>query len=223
MITGSVYTVTRLKNPIQLDARWDKDPWNQISALELTHYMGYFPDHFPDVAAKVAYDGDHLYVIFRVADRFVCARKVNYQDRVCEDSCVEFFFTPGEDRSHGYFNLEVNCGGTAYFHYQKGREIADVPVTSEDFSCVQIAHTASKIIDPEITQLTNWVVEYCLPISILGKYTPIIQPAIGVIWYANFYKCADESSHPHWLTWSFVDLPTPDFHRPKYFGRLVFN
>ena len=114
----SSYYVRKLRHPIQPDARWEKSPWNQIPSVKLTHHMGELPAHFPEVDIRLAYDDKVLYLIFRVDDRFVCTRKSSYQDRVCEDSCVEFFFTPGEDRSMGYFNLEVNCGGTAFFHHQ---------------------------------------------------------------------------------------------------------
>jgi hypothetical protein len=222
MTSASGYTISRLKYPFQPDARWEKKSWAEINALNLTHYMGNRPDHFPSVAVKLTYDDDHLYVIFRVVDRFVCARKANYQDRVCEDSCVEFFFTPGENRSLGYFNLEVNPGGTAYFHHQTARGISDQPVSIKDFNQVKIAHTAPVIIDPEISESTIWVVEYALPFAILGNYTPVTRPAPGVLWHANFYKCADASSHPHWLTWAKVDLPEPDFHHPEFFSRLIF-
>ena len=99
----------------------------------------------------------------------------------------------------------------------------DVPVSNPDFRRVQIAHSLPEVINPEISKSTTWVVEYRLPLKILGKYAPVTKPAPGVIWYANFYKCADGSSHPHWLTWSKVDQPDPDFHRPEYFGRLVFE
>jgi len=44
-----------------------------------------------------------------------------------------------------------------------------------------------------------------------------------VTWRANFYKCADSTSHPHWLTWSPVDHPTPHFHLPAFFGTLEFE
>lgn len=218
-----VYCVQRLVRDVQIDARWDKHPWIEISPLLLDHYMGGQPDHFPDVRAKLAYDDDALYVIFQVEDSYVCARKGSYQEQVCEDSCVEFFFTPGGDISYGYFNLEVNCGGTALFHHQMRRQVADVPVSVEDFSQVQIAHTLPKIVEPEITKSTTWVVEYSLPFVILAKYAPFTQPDSGVVWRANFYKCADQSSHPHWLTWAPVGLILPDFHRPEYFGRLVFG
>jgi len=185
--------------------------------------MGALPQHFPTVKAKLAYNDEALFVIFRVADRYVCARKQGYQEMVCEDSCVEFFFTTGSDISVGYFNLEVNCGGTALFHHQKGRGLSDVPVSKSDYNLVQVAHSLPEIVDPEISDSITWVVEYYLPYSILAKYAPIKQPGPGVIWRANLYKCADGCSQPHWLTWSLVDFPEPDFHQPAYFGHLVFG
>jgi len=51
---------------------------------------------------------------------------------------------------------------------------------------------------------------------------PVHRPGPGVIWRANLYKCADLCSHPHWLTWSFVDRSQPDFHRKEFFGTLRF-
>ena len=59
--------------------------------------------------------------------------------------------------------------------------------------------------------------------QILSTYAPVTAPGPGVAWRANFYKCADASSHPHWLTWAPVDWPQPDFHRKEFFGTLVFE
>jgi hypothetical protein len=217
------YLVMRLTRPVQVDARFEKFPWVEIPSLNLDHHMGYTPTHFPGVRVKLAYDQDALYAIFKVEDRFVCARKRAYQERVCEDSCVEFFFTPGEDIDQGYFNLEVNCGGTVFFQHQFRRHIAEKPVSIPDFNQLMIAHSLPKIVDQEITESLTWVVEYRLPFAILANYAPLIQPNSAVTWRANFYKCADKCSSPHWLTWSPVDLPTPDFHRPEFFGILIFG
>jgi hypothetical protein len=49
------------------------------------------------------------------------------------------------------------------------------------------------------------------------------KPGPGVTWRANFYKCADKTSHPHWLTWAPVNYPKPKFHLPEYFGRIEFE
>jgi hypothetical protein len=38
----------------------------------------------------------------------------------------------------------------------------------------------------------------------------------------NFYKCADETISPHYLSWNPIDAPAPDFHRPEFFGEIHF-
>lgn len=219
----NLYQIPKLTRKLAIDAHWQKTPWAEISALDIDQYSGPKPQYFPRVQAKLAYDAAALYVIFQAADRYVRAGAENYQDQVCEDSCVEFFFTPRDDLSQGYFNLEVNCGGTALFQHQRGRQIDTQRVSRVDFSTVQIAHTLPKTVLPEITEPVTWVVEYRLPFEILNNYTPVQLPKPGTIWRANLYKCADQSSHPHWLSWAPIDTPAPDFHRPDFFGQLIFT
>jgi hypothetical protein len=219
----NVYHIPKLTRPFVIDAHWQKMPWAELPALRIDQFSGEKPIHFPQVQAKLAYDDEALYAIFHVLDRYVCARSQNYQDQVSRDSCVEFFFTPGEDLSQGYFNFEINCGGTVLFHHQKGRRVEDTPVSQDDFLQVDIAHTLPKIVDPEITEPIHWIVEYRLPFKTLAGYTKINLPSSGTSWRANLYKCADGSSHPHWLAWAPINTIAPDFHRPEFFGRLVFE
>src|SRR5262249_32397019 len=68
--------------------------------------------HQPKVQAKVAHDDRYLYLIWRVEDQYVLAKRTQHQQDVYRDSCVEFFFTPGANPAErGYFNLETNCTG----------------------------------------------------------------------------------------------------------------
>jgi hypothetical protein len=39
---------------------------------------------------------------------------------------------------------------------------------------------------------------------------------------ANFYKCGDKLAEPHFIAWSNIDTPKPDFHRPDFFGQVFF-
>jgi len=205
-----------------VDGLWDGDIWKGVEEIRVDNYMGDEPEHKPDTRVKVLYDDESLYVIFKVEDNCLLARAENYQDGVCTDSCVEFFFTPSSDVEDGYFNLEVNCGGTALFRHQISREVGQKDVSAEDFEKVEMFHSADRIIDPERNGDASWVIEYKLPIEILSKYAKVDKPGAGVKWGANFYKCADNTSKPHWLTWSVVDKVEPDFHRPDFFGRLEF-
>lgn len=218
-----VYLVNRISKPVSIDANWQKPVWKDVKMLTLAHHMGERPAHFPKTRAKLLYDDQAIYVIFRVEDQYVRAVADAYQGPVYRDSCVEFFFTPGMDIKKGYFNLEMNCGGTALFCHQKTQGVAEVKVDSSDFQQMTVAHSLPSIIDPELTAPTTWTVEYRLPFSILQNYTDFKSPSSGDSWRANFYKCADATSHPHWLTWAPVDFPTPRFHLPEFFGELRFQ
>jgi len=212
-----------LAQPPVIDAVWDKLTWKNIPALKVVNYMGAKPDHLPLTQAKLAYDGIALYGIFRVQDRYVRAVARQHQDCVCTDSCVEFFFSPGPDVEKGYFNLEINCGGIVLFHFQTVPRQDQRALPAADLRRVQIAHSLPKRVDPEIKTPTTWTVEYRLPVEILKRYRPVAVPEPGAIWRANFFKCADATSHPHWLTWARVHRPRPDFHVPEDFGILVFE
>ena len=40
---------------------------------------------------------------------------------------------------------------------------------------------------------------------------------------ANFYKCGDKLPEPHFISWSAIHSPEPDFHLPDFFGELYFE
>ena len=222
-VKQNTYHALRMKdNPI-IDADWNKAAWKDATPASLEYYMGEEPAHQPKVQGKAAYDDDSLYVIWKVEDKYVLAKRTKPQQDVWRDSCVEFFFTPGGDpKERGYFNLETSCAGVKLF----GAHVAgskDEQLTGEDFASVVTATSLKGPIDIEIAEPTTWTLEYKIPLSLLQKFTSIERPRAGVTWRANFYKCADDASHPHWLTWSPVTHAEPSFHLPKYFGILTFE
>lgn len=217
------YKVHRVADSISLrTSGWDGGCWKDMVPLELAHYMGEKPAHSPKTQAKLVYDSDALYVIFKVEDQYIRAI-AGHQGNVCRDSCVEFFFTPSEDIKTGYFNLETNCGGTMLFHHQLVPRKNSTVIAEEDCRRIEIFHSLPKTIETEIQEPTVWTIFYRMPFEILEKYSKLAKPQKGVVWRANFYKCADATSHPHWLTWSKVNRPMPDFHVPESFGVLSFE
>lgn len=223
--TEMKYRVTRAPQSVAFDSDWNGQFWQSSVPLELNHFMGQRPEHFPRVQARLMYDERAIYVIFRVDDRYVRAVARQHQDAVWRDSCVEFFFTPNADAGTGYFNLEMNCGGTMLLHCQRAPGEDVLLISAADIAQIEVKHSLPKIVDPEITDETLWTVAYRFPLETLGRYFPaeVCQPDAGVTWRANLYKCADGSSHPHWLTWSPVEFERPDFHRPQSFGLLMFE
>ncbi len=222
-VKQNTYRVKRMKDNSTIDADWNKAAWKGVTPLTLEYYMGEEPAHQPKVQARVAYDDHDLYIIWKVEDNYVLARRTKHAQDVWRDSCVEFFFTPGGDPGDkGYFNLETNCTGVKLFgvHVASSK---DEKFTAEDIASIVSANSLQGPIEPEIAKPTTWTLEYKIPLSLLEKFTKIEHPKPGVTWRANFYKCADDSSHPHWLTWSPITHGEPSFHRPLYFGSMTFE
>ena len=219
-----IATVTRLAVPPDRGGDWNAPPWQHIPSERIGNHMGNRPVHFPKTEVKIAYDEVALYVMFRVEDQYVRAIAAAHQDSVCGDSCVEFFFTPGSDVSNGYFNFEMNCGGTMLFHFHPGSEKGRIDaIPKGDCDGIIKSHSLPPIVDPEMEDPVTWTVAYAIPIALLRRFCPVTAPKRHALWKGNFYKCADNTSHPHWLTWSPVDYPKPNFHLPQSFGVLEFQ
>jgi hypothetical protein len=219
----SVYTVARLKQPMKMDAVWDKPQWKNVQPVDITNYMGNTPGFKPEAQAKMMYDDQYIYVIFHVKDRYVRCLTKEINGPVWEDGAVEFFFAPDEKQPLLYFNLETNCGGTPLMHYNLVPRKESKELTKEDILKIEMAHTLPQIIDPEMKDPVTWTLEYRIPLAMLEKYSKITHPGKGVEWRANFYKIAENSSNPHYITWSLVENDKPDFHKPEFFGKLIFE
>jgi hypothetical protein len=220
---GSIYQVKKLKGSLNIDGNWDKAQWKRAKSISMTKAMGKLPAFIPQTEAKMMYDDANVYVIFRVKDRYVRSVVQEYNGNVSSDSCVEFFFSPDANTPLKYFNLEVNAGGTPLIFYVTEPWTGFVKLQPDEIKEIEIAHSLPSRVDPEIKEPVTWTIEYRIPLSLLRKYSNVSQPGPGVKWKANFYKTASKNSNPHYLTWSFVDHPKPNFHLPQFFGTLIFS
>ncbi len=219
------YTVAPLPTVPAMDGRTD-GAWAGIVPLEITHFHARSSAHRPQTRVWVGYQPQALHLLFHVEDRYVRCVHTHPQDSVCRDSCVEAFLQP---TPAGYFNFEINCGGTLLLYYItdpscspegsfRGRQV----LTPDDLALVQIAHALPARVEPERAEPLSWWVQACIPLALLERYAGPLRVAPGVAWRANFYKCADDTSMPHWASWSPIG-PKLNFHCPEYFGELHFT
>jgi len=220
-----LYTIRRAAEPPALDGDWNGTVWSGAATGEIAYYRPWSSDHRPVTCYRVLYDAAWVYVLFRVEDRYVRSVHTGFNGPVCRDSCTEFFVEPRPDK--GYFNFEVNCGGTMLCYYIEDPTLtADgfvkyAPLTPEEGARVRVYHSMPEVVEPEVAEPTTWVNEIHIPLAMLeGRVGPLGDPA-GQEWRANFYKCGDETSHPHWATWAPIEGRS--FHQPRYFGRLRFE
>jgi len=204
---------------------FDGSSWSSAETLELAHFRPEGSRHKPQTFAKLLYDESGLFGIFNVHDRYVRCIRTRYGDPVYKDSCVEFFVKP--DTCKGYFNFEFNCGGAFLSSYIVNPERTSdgfrefYPIPEDDAEGVIVYHSLPKIVDPEIVEPVTWTLEFFIPFTVLEKYAGHIGHPSGRKWRANFFKCGDETSHPHWASWQ--PVPELNFHMPEYFGEILFN
>ncbi|MBZ0155281.1 MAG: carbohydrate-binding family 9-like protein [Alphaproteobacteria bacterium] len=223
--TGREYVVQRARARPEMKGAWDGFAWNGVEFLEVACFRPESSVHRPRTRVKLLYDDDGLFGIFSVEDRYIRCVHSRYMDPVYRDSCVEFFVRSRADT--GYFNFEFNCGGALLCSYitdptrtsEGFREYAGIP--ERDGRQVEIYHSMPAFIDPEIAEAVSWTLEFFIPFSLLEKYTGPLGELPGTRWRANFYKCGDGTSHPHWAAWSPVDAL--NFHLPHCFGTLLFR
>ncbi len=216
------YSAKYLNDNFVPDAIWNKKEWSMANTLTLNNKIINDPVFVPKTEVKMMYNEEYIYVIFKVEDKYVRSVLTEINSPVSNDSCVEFFFSPEPTGLNGYFNLEINAGGTSLMRFQKRYNIDKIPMDIEDIENIEIAHSLPKIVDPEIIQSTTWVIEYRISLKMLNKYYKITMPAKGIRWYGNFYKIGNETSNPHYLTWNKIEDDDPHFHLPEYFGIIEF-
>jgi hypothetical protein len=186
-------------------------PWGVIEPLRIDHYLWLDNGYRPRVEVQLGWSAKCLYVRFHVEEARPLVRFRKFQDPVYKDSCVEFFVDMFPEARLGYVNFEANAAGTLLAAFGPDREHR-TPLWPEDL--------ADHTVDVGRTEAA-WDLVHRLPLALFRKlYGRDIVPGLRAA--ANFYKCGDETAVPHYGAWSPVETARPDFHRPEFFGELVF-
>ncbi len=219
------YTIRNAAVAPALDPDWAAAAWHGAETLSIGHFRLESSQHRPGVSARLLYDVRGIHGIFQVHDRYVRCLRTKYFDEVWKDSCVEFFAEPKPGR--GYFNFEFNCGGAFLCCH-----ILDPERTRDGFKAfakvpasigrtIQVRSSLPQRVEPEVAEALRWTLAFFIPFSLFERYIGPLGEVRGQAWRGNLFKCADESSHPHWASWSPVDQL--NFHRPDCFGTLQFG
>ncbi len=215
-----VYKISKFKAPVIIDANWNKRQWHSVKPIQIDNPINNQPHFIPVVKAKMAYDDNNIYLIYQVQDRYVKSVTTQIGGPVWKDSAVEFFFSPDTNLPGNFFNFEINGGGTPLLGY---RSTPRIRIDTTDIKKIEIAHSLPKTVDKEISEPITWTVEFRIPLDMLTKYSNVTRPKKGVVWRGNFYKIAEITSNPHYLTWAEITPPGKSFHTPQFFGWLKFK
>lgn len=179
----------------------------------LTHAN--WPDYpyKPITAFNIARTGKNLYIRYCVQGNSLKASYETDDSSVHKDSCVEFFMQKEGD-AH-YMNFEFNCIGTCDAARRTSRE-SKTSLSQEEYkSIVRLPSVKGKAFE-EIEGIHSWSLIVVIPLRLMGLDPDNLPEKIR----GNFYKCADETANPHFVSWSPIDLPEPNFHCPEFFGEI---
>jgi hypothetical protein len=176
-----------------------------------------FP-YCPSVEFAIVHTADTILLHYRVEEQSVRAVAAQDNDNVWEDSCAEFFISPASDGL--YYNFECNCTGKLLLGVGAGRNEREL---ASPLIMHQVDRWASLGITPFNTceQDTRWELALCIPYSAFFRHH--VTSLDGCTVRGNFYKCGDKLPVPHFISWSPIQTPQPDFHCPAWFGELAFQ
>lgn len=171
--------------------------------------------YLPVVVFDIARGNEDLYIRYQVKGNSLKAVTELDNGPVHKDSCVEFFMKkPGDNF---YFNFEFNCRGIcdASRRYSRTDKNSFSP---ENYRSIRRYSTVNSGPFPEKLGTYYWELAVAIPFRVMGLDPNHLPEKI----LGNFYKCADDTAYPHFLSWSPIDLPEPNFHCPEFFGELYF-
>ena len=195
------YIITRVLS----EPDWNSIPTLQVEEHPWTETFGI------RMMQQICYNEKGIYIHQRAWEKDIRAEGKDLLSRVCEDSCMEFFFQP-IPMDGRYFNVEFNPNGCVFLGFGHGRHDS-LRIVPEDIKALFSVRTAYLE--------DGWEIFYMIPLTFLRQFFPSYTLEPGRVIRANCYKCGDKTPNEHYLLWNPSTSEHPDYHRPQDFGEMV--
>ncbi len=167
---------------------------------------------------SLGFDGTSLFVLYSIREPELRAMHRSMQDPVFEDSCVELFISNPENTR--YVNLEFNALGACLGGIGEGRANRRL-LPDTWMQNLRIWSSYLEGLEFGVGFLGAWELLARIPLGTCGLIDGLSDLG-GTTLRANLYKCGDKLRFPHYISWTAIDLPNPDFHQSRFFGSLNF-
>ena len=188
---------------------------SSLQKIDVINWHNY--SYKPGLKFRMAYCDEAIILKYYVSEQHILADITMVNGDVCKDSCVEFFISL--ERDDTYYNFEFNCIGVPHVeHGQKGKRV------SIDPQVLQSIKVKSSLGDQPFKEKTGsfiWELMLIIPKSCFCYDKNLTLKGLKA--KANFYKCGDKTTVPHYVSWNPVGTQNPDFHQPRYFGNIIFE
>jgi len=174
-----------------------------------------------EAEVRLAYTDTELRVKFVVKESEIKADYFQINDPVYKDSCVEFFLNPDPQNDKRYINFECNAIGVFLLQIGEGQENrCFISEYNEEFFKIK---TSVNRENRNNYEKEYWQVEYSIPFTFLEIFYGSLMIKSGYWITGNFYKCGDETKKPHYGCCYPIVNAVPNFHKPEYFKKIIFE
>ena len=190
--------------------------WSQKQNINNNNWATEYP-YAPIVGMRAQHNGESMTLEFEVQEKYTKALVNKDNGDVWTDSCVEFFIALDDT---GYYNFEFTCIGKALLGFRK--EKPNATHASEDImeGIIRKSSLGDVCFDERVGD-NQWTLTVTIPVTALFKHN--VKSFNSLKATANFYKCGDNLTKPHFLSWNPINMPTPNFHVPQFFGEIEFQ
>lgn len=200
-----------------------KREYGAYAPLRIADFHPKSSSHRPCVTLRMNHNEHTLWGCFTVDDNYIVITQQEYNSDVWRDSCVELFLSVPQ--IEGYFNFEFSAGGAfRIFHIRDHERVGPVfrdytPVSKDIGSQVEVKTTLPPRLYPPVDNPQIWELHFAIPLTFFTAFHDDVQ--FKGLWRGNVFKCAGDSSHPHWGSWNSIGEEL-NFHQPDKFGEFHF-
>lgn len=187
-------------------------------AVDSNNWPKEFP-YSPRAEFRIACTPEAFVINYRATEQSVKATYTADNDAVWTDSCMEFFLSPSP-ADGVYYNLECNCIGTVLLG-ARGGSVPKAHATPQVMQGIKRWSSLGREPFAERMGEATWQVALVVPFEAYWHHK--ISADATQTMRANFYKCGDDLSQPHFLSWNPIVFDKPNFHLPEYFGELILK
>lgn len=184
--------------------------------IDILNWEKAFP-YKPELKFRIAHVGNEIWLKYYVKEKNILAQETRTNGDVYKDCTVEFFIAL-DDKN--YYNFEFNCIGVPHVAHGPGRGNRNF-VDAATVEKIQIESSLGTEPFAEKSGDFSWEMMIRIPVECFAFDK--VETLDNLKATANFYKCGDETSDPHFVSWNPINTENPDYHRPEFFGKVIFE
>lgn len=187
--------------------------WGSVEKIEIdTPYLN-TDTSVIKAYAQICYNDNEFLVHLKTQEPTTRAKENGPDGCPWYDSCLEFFFKPELDDER-YINIEFNSNACVFLGVG----------TNKDTTSRLYPKSVDTTFSPKINVFDGgWEIYYKVPFHLVKALFENFSVYSGKVISANCYKCTDLSNPPHYLSWNKVEGEPLSFHKPEYFGKMIFE